>query len=92
MSNEDTQFKKGWKGGPGRPKGSISIKDEIRKKLLQNPERFEELVEFYMKEEAPVFRKLLWEMLEGKPKESVDMEVTLPKPIMDVDVPKEKDE
>ena len=22
MSNKDTQFKKGWKGGPGRPKGS----------------------------------------------------------------------
>lgn len=24
MPSEDTQFKKGWKGGPGRPKGSRS--------------------------------------------------------------------
>ena len=29
MPREDTQFKKGWKGGPGRPKGSVSAKTRV---------------------------------------------------------------
>lgn len=68
----------------GRPKGTISIKTEIKKRLKENPERFDELVEYYMKEETPVMRKLLWEMIDGKPKETSEVEVKLPKPIMDI--------
>ena len=68
----------------GRPKGTISIKTEIKKRLQANPERFDELLEYYMENETPVMRKLLWEMIDGKPKESIDMEVTLPKPMMDI--------
>lgn len=84
-TDEKGKFVKGTAPGPGRPKGSISIKDQIRKKLLEDPARFDELVEFYMKEEAPAMRKLLWEMLEGKPKESVDAVIRMPKPIMEID-------
>lgn len=68
----------------GRPKGSISIKDKIRQHLKENPDQFKELINFYMENEQPIMRKLLWEMLEGKPKESLDATITLPQPILDV--------
>jgi len=75
---------KGTPPGPGRPKGSISIKDKIRKRLQENPDQFDSLVDYYMENEQPVMRKLLWEMLDGKPKESVDATIHIPKPIDDV--------
>ncbi|MBT4732923.1 hypothetical protein HOB87_13275 [Candidatus Woesearchaeota archaeon] len=87
MEKKDTKFKSGaeWTGNAsGRPKGSISIKDKIRKHLENNPEKLEELVKFYMENEQPVMRKLLWEMLDGKPEQTVDMELIVPKPILDV--------
>ena len=34
MPREDTQFKKGWKGGPGRPKG-LTAREAIRAALSQ---------------------------------------------------------
>ena len=49
---------KGTPPGPGRTPGSISIKDGIRKVLTDNPEKLEELIEFYMKEEASSEEKL----------------------------------
>jgi len=44
MEKKDTKFKSGaeWTGNAsGRPKGSISIKDKIRKHLENNPEKLE---------------------------------------------------
>ena len=83
MEKKDTKFKSGaeWTGNAS---GSISIKDKIRKHLENNPEKLEELVKFYMENEQPVMRKLLWEMLDGKPEQTVDMELIVPKPILDV--------
>lgn len=75
----DTKFKSGdkWTGNKeGRPKGSISIKDEIRRRLRDNPEQFDDLVKYYMTNEQAVMKKLLWEMLEGKPKEQVEATVS----------------
>ena len=66
-------FKSGaeWTGNKnGRPKDSISIKDRIRQRLQENPDEFENLVEFYLKDKK--MRDLLWKMLEGLPKQSVD--------------------
>ena len=36
MAQEDTQFKPGWKGGPGRPKGSRSKLSEAFLKALSD--------------------------------------------------------
>ena len=39
MPMEDTQFKKGWKGGPGRPPRSKSYPDALRKWLNLTPKQ-----------------------------------------------------
>ena len=65
-------FEKGQSGNPaGRPKGSVSIKDEIRRRLKESPEEFEKLCEFYLKDIK--MRELLWKMLEGLPRQSVEL-------------------
>jgi hypothetical protein len=65
-------FKPGQSGNPeGRPKGSVSIKDRIRKILEADPKRFEELCEYYLTENE--MRKLLWTMLEGNPQTNTDL-------------------
>ena len=53
----------------GRPKGSISIKDEIRKHLEANPEEVQEIVKHFVKEN----RELMWTMLEGSPKSTSEV-------------------
>ena len=67
---ETGKFKEGNPGG-GRPKGSISIKDRIRQFLQNNPDQFEELCQFYLKDRK--MRDLLWKMLEGLPKQSTEI-------------------
>jgi len=57
--------------GGGRPKGSISIKDRIRRYLEDNPERFEELAQYYLSD--PKMRDLLWRMLDGNPHQATDI-------------------
>ena len=67
-----TQFKPGQSGNPkGRPPGSISIKDEIRKHLQKNPEIIEQLIAYFIAKNPD----LMWQMLEGRPKQNVDVEV-----------------
>ena len=55
----------------GRPKGSLSIKDAVRKHLEDNPDDFVEFVEHFAKNN----KELAWQMLEGRPpqKSEVDM-------------------
>ena len=55
----------------GRPKGSFSIKDAIRQRLQDNPEEFEELIGFYLKDRK--MRDLLWRMIDGNPMQSTDI-------------------
>ena len=67
---------KGWvpgqSGNPsGRPKGSISIKDKIRQYLEDNPDAVDEIVAHFIKEN----RELMWQMLEGKPKQELEVDV-----------------
>lgn len=65
-------FMPGVSGNPnGRPKGSVSIKDSIRKYLQKNPGEVDRLVQYFVK----VDPSLMWQMLEGRPKQNVDMEV-----------------
>lgn len=53
--------------GAGRPPGSLSIKDSIRKHLEEHPEEIEEIVQYFVKEN----RDLMWQMLEGKPPQAL---------------------
>ena len=76
-TDDKGKFVKGTAPGPGRPEGSISIKDTIRKNFKDNPEKFEELISYYMENEQPIMRKLLWEMLEGKPAQQIDLDANV---------------
>jgi hypothetical protein len=82
MSKEDTKFKPGQSGNPnGRPKGSISIKTKIKQRLEAHPEKLEELVDYYLNELK--MRDLLWKMIDGIPKQQVEIEQKqLPVPIL----------
>lgn len=78
---KDTRFKPGQSGNPaGKPPGTISFKTRIKQILRDNPERFEELCEFYLGNKN--HRDLLWKMIDGLPKQTVDATVTMPTPIM----------
>ena len=94
MAKEDIikhQFPKGKSGNPkGRPEGAISVKARLKKMFREDPEKFEKFIERYLKN--PNNEKHVTEMLDGKPQQSIDMEVTLPKPIMDITNLKEDDE
>lgn len=59
--------------GAGRPKGSISIKEKIRKRLMDNPEALEDIITYFVKDS----RELMWQMLEGKPQQDVNLEGSL---------------
>lgn len=55
--------------GGGRPKGSFSIKEAVRRKLQENPGLFEEFVSYFAKDN----RELTWQMLEGKPSQDLNV-------------------
>lgn len=77
--NPDGTFKSGVSGNPnGRPKDTL--KEYIRKKLSNMTD---EEKEEYIK---PISKDLQWRMGEGNPHQTTDghLEVTLPKPLMDV--------
>lgn len=66
--------------GGGRPRGSISIKDKVRQHLETHPEDVEEIVSHFVKNN----RELMWQMMEGRPHQSGDVEVKLPQFLVDL--------
>lgn len=67
-----TRWKPGESGNPGgQPKGTPHLKTRIKEYLRDNPKVFEELVRYYIQDTS--MRKLLWQMLEGKPKEETEI-------------------
>lgn len=64
----------------GRPKGSLSIKGRIQKRLQENPEEMDKFVEYFVKHN----RDLAWQMLEGRPHQSADVDVKLPQNLIDL--------
>lgn len=67
--NPNGTFAEGNSGGPGRPKGSVSIMQQIKKRLAENPWELEELVEYYLKDKT--HRALLLQMIDGRPAQDV---------------------
>jgi hypothetical protein len=68
--NPNGPFAEGNPGGPGRPKGSVSIVARIKAKFEEDPEYFEEWISKLL--EDPSNRKAVMEQMDGKPKQSID--------------------
>lgn len=67
--DEKGRLVKGTPPGPGRPKGSVSIKDKVRQYLESHPEEVEAIVAHFVKNN----RELMWQMLEGRPSQQTDV-------------------
>jgi len=85
VGRELTQFKPGWAGGPGRPKGSVSLKTLLKQALEKTSlgdqpcpngrnvaETFVEAVLIHAVAGNPSYMKEVWERVEGKVKETVE--------------------
>jgi hypothetical protein len=52
IRNPDGTFKKGISGNPlGKPKGTFSIKTKIIKRLEENPEQLDEVIQYLLNKE-----------------------------------------
>ena len=70
-------YKPGQSGNPaGRPKGSKSLKDYARRRIAQmTPAEMEEFL-------TGLDKLDIWQMVEGRPNETKDVQITVPKPIL----------
>jgi len=66
IRNEKGQIIKGTANPHGRPRGK-TIKEMVRKYLEEHPEDMKGFVEHFVRKN----RELAWQMMEGRPKESV---------------------
>lgn len=85
MPSEDTQFKEGNPGGPGRPKGSISLTERMRHRLAQlDPSTKREIIDRLidnilqdaLESESTLsgkMRELIWNYIDGKPQQYTDI-------------------
>ena len=83
MPSEDTQFKPGKPGGPGRGKGTLSLTTLIKQKLAETPEgqdprNYAQILVDKMVRDAISFpqskmAKLIWNYIDGMPKGSIDL-------------------
>lgn len=69
LNNLMPPWKKGQSGNPkGKAKGTISILSRVKKYLKEHPDKFDELIDFYIDNRK--MRELLWKMIDGMPKQS----------------------
>lgn len=54
----------------GRPPG-VSFTTAIKDYLKENPEKFKEIMDYYIDNKK--MRDLLWKMIDGQPKQNVEM-------------------
>lgn len=81
--NDKGQFVPGVSGNPaGKPPGTISIVAKIKKKFEEDPEYFDEWVNELLKDAGN--RKAIMEQIDGKPRQTVDMDVTLPQTLIEL--------
>lgn len=83
IRNEKGQFVPGVSGNPrGKPPGSVSIVAKIKRKFEEDPEYFDEWVEELLKDAGN--RRAIMEQIDGKPKQSMDLDVTFPQTLIDM--------
>lgn len=87
MANEENikpyRWPKGVSGNPaGKPKGAISPKQKIQQMFASNPEYFHEWLEEYI--ENPKNRQHIVEMIDGKPKQGVNLDLTIPQSLIEL--------
>lgn len=75
-------FKKGWKGGPGRPKRSENVVTKkvrsIAQRLVSNPTyRKQLLADLETRSLEATLEAMLWYYAYGKPKESMQVDYDL---------------
>ena len=81
--NPDGTFKPGVSGNPaGRPVGTISIITRLKQKWAEDPRSFERYVEEIEKD--PQMRKHVLDHVEGKPRQTVDANMTFPQFMIDI--------
>jgi len=81
MHDKNGNFAKGNPGGPGRPKGSLSLIGLLKKHLEEVPEgekktRAELFIEKNLKDAMrgdPTTKKLVWNYIEGLPQGKLDV-------------------
>lgn len=80
---EPYNWPKGVSGNPkGRPEGTLSAVTRIKQMFTANPDQFDEFLTAYLKDKSN--RKHVIEMIDGKPKQSTDIALHVPKPLDDV--------
>ena len=91
--DEKGRFVKGNPGGPGRKEGSVSITTEVKRKLKQlshDQKRtyLQLFVDQIIKEgitgNDKQARKLIWNYVDGMPKQSFDADIKLPQTLIDL--------
>jgi len=65
------RFTKGHKPTSHRQKGSLSFKTRIEQILKENPDRFEDICNYFIDNKK--MRELLWKMYDGMPHQSTDV-------------------
>ena len=86
MPSEDTQFKPGYKGGPGRPPKEHCLTDLLKKALDQpfndTGKLNKQMVIDKMFEKAndgdPIILKYLFDRIDGKPLQTIEANVNRP--------------
>lgn len=68
--NEDGTIKSGVLNPNGRPKGSYSLKTLIEKKLKENPDIEEKLINDLLERE----QSLVYQMIDGKPRQNIGID------------------
>ena len=68
-TEEKPRFTPGGPAGPGRPKGSLSLTEKIKKVLEENPQQLHKIIETILEKHPD----LVWKMLDGMPKQSVGL-------------------
>lgn len=68
----DGKWIKGDPGGPGRPKGSVSIVTRVKQMLKEDPDLLQQIAEEFLSDRR--LRQELIRQIDGSPRQQIEME------------------